>query len=383
MNKNMAKKDFEMAEQIIRCWGVYVPSATAKEVAKTLKSGWINTGKKEKEFRKKISKRFKAPYVVACTTGTAALKIALRAVGVGPGDEVVSTPFTFIATNTAILEIGAKPVFADIQYDTLNIDPKSVEKMITKRTKAIMCVHYAGNPVDLDELRAVAKKHGLPIIEDSAHALGSEYRGKPIGATGDIATFSFQCVKIVTTGDGGAVTTTNPAIYEKMKKLSWYGMDRDAKKTSILDPFPEMPEILGFKANMNDITATMGCVAMDHLDIALKRRRVVGERYRKELSNLTNVTLIDYKKYWKPNYQIFPIHVKDRESFANFMWERNIQVNVNNRRNDMYSMFGGLCKNLANLERADADVILIPIHHDLTDKDVKRVIKAIREYDER
>ena len=143
------ENDFKMEESIIRCWSVYVPDEAGEEVTKTLKSKWINTGKKEKEFREKVQARFMAPYVAACMSGTAALKIALKALGVGPGDEVVSTPFTFIATNTSILEIGAKPVFADIQYGTLNIDPKSVEEKITNKTKAIMCVHYAGNPVDM------------------------------------------------------------------------------------------------------------------------------------------------------------------------------------------------------------------------------------------
>ena len=374
------EKDFKMEESIIRCWSVCIPDNAGEEVSKTLESTWINTGKKEKEFREKVCKRFRAPYAAACMSGTSALKIALRALGVGPGDEVVSTPFTFIATNTSILEVGATPVFADIQYDTLNIDPKSVAEKITEKTKAIMCVHYAGNPVDLDELREVAAKHNLPIIEDSAHAMASEYKGNPIGSTGDVATFSFQCVKIVTSGDGGIVTTTNEEIYKKIKKQSWYGIDRDTKKTSILDPLPAHPDGLGFKSNMNDITATLGCVAIDYLDTALKRRYEIGHRYREELASLSKVKLLDYKSHWKPNYQIFPIHVKDRDKFAHFMWDHNIQVNVNNRRNDLYDIFGGLC-DLPNLKKADEDVILIPIHNDLTDNDVTRIINTIREYD--
>ena len=374
------EQDYKMEEPVIRCWSVFIPENAGEEVSKTLKSTWINTGKKEKEFRQKLCERFQAPYTVACMTGTAALKIALRALGVGPGDEVVSTPFTFIATNTAILECGATPVFADIQYDTLNIDPVSVAQKITDKTKAIICVHYGGNPVDLDELREVAAAHNLPIIEDSAHAQGTEYKGRPIGSTGDVATFSFQCVKIITSGDGGAVTTTNEEIYKRLKKQSWYGIDRETKKTSILDPLPAAPDGLGLKSNMNDITATLACVAMDHLDAALSIRRKIGERYRSELSGLSKVTLVDYKKHWTPNYQIFPVHVHDREKFAHFMWDRNIQVNVNNRRNDIYEIFGGLC-DLPNLKRADEDVILIPLHADLTDEDVTRTIEAIKEYD--
>ena len=373
------KKDFNFGKEI-RCWGVFIPENAGEEVTKTLKSTWINTGKKEREFREKVCERFSAPYAIACMSGTAALKIALRALDIGPGDEVVSTPFTFIATNTAILEVGAIPVFADIQYDTLNIDPKSVAEKITKKTKAIMCVHYAGNPVDLDELREVANNHNIPIIEDSAHAMTTEYKGKPIGSTGDVSTFSFQCVKIVTSGDGGVVTTTREDIYKKLKKQTWYGIDREAKKTDILNPLPADPDGGGYKSNMNDITATLGCVAIDNIDLPLSRRHYIGERYRGELSGLKKIKLLDYKKHWTPNYQIFPIHVKDRKHFAEFMWERGVQVNINNRRNDIYDIFGGL-QNLPNTKRADEDVILIPLHYDLTNEDVDRIISTIVEYD--
>jgi len=376
----MNNKDYDIGQEI-RTWSVCIPDSASDEVVNTLKSKWINTGKKEKEFRKKICKRFNAPYATATTSGTNALKIALKSLDIGPGDEVVSTPYTFIATNTAILELGAKPVFADIQYDTLNIDPNSVAKKINNKTKAIMCVHYAGNPVDLDELRTVAKHHNLPIIEDSAHAMGSEYKDKPIGSTGDVACFSFQCVKIVTCGDGGVVTTTNEDLYKKIQKFSWYGIDREIKKTSILDPFPHDPDGLGLKANMNDIVATLACSAIDYLDTALKYRLHIGNIYRDELENLSKIELMNYKNDRKPNYQIFPIHVENRVSFAEFMWSKGIQVNINNRRNDLYEMFGGLQKDLINLEKADKDVILVPLHNDLSEFDIERIINSIKEYD--
>jgi len=375
----MANKDYVIGQEI-RTWSVNVPERAAKEVEKTLKSTWINTGKKEKEFRQKICEKFKAPYAVACTSGTSALKAALAALGVGYGDEVVSTPYTFIATNTSILEMGAIPKFADIQYDTLNIDPISIEKQITDKTKAIMCVHYAGNSADLEEIRQVGQKYNLPIIEDSAHAMGTEYRGHPIGSTGDVACFSFQCVKIVTCGDGGVVTTTREDIYNSLKKKVWYGIDRDAKKTDILDPLPAHPDGLGFKMNMNDITATLACVAMEELDTALFRRREIGEAYRKGLSDLSNIKLINYKDDRVPNYQIFPVHVHKRRKFAHYMWENGIQVNVNNRRNDIYDIFGGLRTDLPNLERADKDTILLPLHLDLTDGGFSRIIDVVRNY---
>lgn len=374
------KKDFE-STGFIRTWSIHIPEETAEEVKKTLDSKWINTGKKEKEFREKVKTRFNAQYVTACNSGTAALKIALSTLGVGPGDEVVSTPYTFIATNTSILEVGATPVFADIDYDTLNISPESIRQKITSKTKAIMVVHYGGLPVELDEIRAIAKEHNLPVIEDSAHAMGSKYKGNTIGSTGDIITFSFQVVKIVTCGDGGIICTTNEEYYRKLKEYTWYGVDRETKVADPLDPLPEDITKLGFKANMNDITATIGCVAMDHLDKQIWVRRKIASRYISELQGLNKLKLLKYPSYSEPNFQIFPVHVQDRKEFAQFMFENGIQVNVNNRRNDKYSIFGGLRNDLPNTEKADADTILLPCHGDLTINDVDTIIEKIKEFD--
>lgn len=376
----MLKKDYKIGNEI-RAWSVYLSDRAAIEVSKTLNSKWINTGEKEKEFRQKIAKKLGAPYVVACNSGTSALKASLATIGVEPGDEVISTPYTFIATNTSILELGAKPVFADIKYDTLNIDPDSIKEKITKNTKAIICVHYAGNPCDMDEIWEIGEKYKLPIIEDSAHALCSKYKGRFIGEQGDLACFSFQAVKIITSGDGGVITTTKKEYYDILRKKVWYGVDRDSKKFNILDPFPHDPDGLGYKMNMNDITATLASVAIDSIEEPLKQRRQIGELYIKELKNLQNIKLMNYKPDRTPNYQIFPVHVAKREAFANYMLSKGIQVVLNNRRNDLYPIFGGIRNDLINLKRADEDVILLPIHSDLTELQVQRVIRHVKKYD--
>lgn len=377
----MKKKGYELNKSIIRLWSVYVPEETIAELAKTLKSGWINTGKKEQELREKARNKWNLPYCVAVNNGTAALRASLAMLGVGPGDEVVSTPYTFIATNTAILEQGAKPVFADIKYGDLNINPKSIEEKITQRTKAIMVVHYGGNPVDLDEIRSIGKKYNLPIIEDAAHAMGSKYKGKYIGSTGNIVCFSFQAVKIVTSGDGGLIATTNEQYYRKLKKIIWYGIDREEKKTNLLDPLPSSfrGDILGFKYNMNDITATLACVGLDHFEEAATKRRIVGERYRKALAQHRNIKLMKYYTDRTPNYQIFPIHVKNRLHFAKKLYRHNIMVNINNRRNDIYPIFGGLQKDLVMTARADSDVVLLPMHADLTEEQVGYIIEKVKD----
>lgn len=375
----MSKKPYEIGKEI-RLWSSYVPPETGAEVAKTLASGWINTGKQEALLRKEFAERFKTPNVVSTTSGTASLRASLACIGVGPGDEVISTPYTFIATNTSILEQGAKPVFADINYETLNIDPASIVKKITKKTKAIICVHYGGNACDMDAIRKIGRDYNLPIIEDSAHAIGSTYKGDPIGAKGDFVTFSLQAIKIITSGDGGMIATSNKKYYEKLRKLVWFGVDRENKKTTMIDPLPERIDMLGFKYNMNDITATIGRVGLRHLDEAMAYRKKIGDLYRREFEGLKKFQLVHIPETNTVNYQIFPIHVKNRLAFAKFMRERNIFINVNNRRNDRYSIFGGK-KNLPNLERADADTILIPVHCDLSDRDVAKVIDAVKAYD--
>lgn len=376
------KKDYELENNAIRLWSTFVPEEAIEEIAKTLRSKWINTGKKEKEFRVKACQKWGFPYCVAVNNGTAALRASLAILGVGPGDEVISTPYTFIATNTAILEQGAKPVFADIKYEDLNINPKSIEEKITPKTKAIMIVHYGGNPCDLDEIRAIGKKYGLPVIEDSAHAMGSKYKGEYIGAKGDVVCFSLQVVKIVTCGDGGLIATSNKKYYEKLKRIIWYGIDREEKKTNLLDPLPKsfIGDTLGFKYNMNDIIATLACVALDQFEKAAKKRHIIGERYREELKKCSNIKLMKYYDDRTPNYQIFPVHVENRIKFAKYLHKKNIMVNINNRRNDIYPMFGGFRQDLVNTARADKDVVLLPIHADLTEEQVNYIVKNIKEY---
>ena len=375
----MKKKVYDIGNEI-RLWSSFVPQEAGAEVQKVLKSKWINTGKQEKLFRDTFARRFGIPYCVATNSGTSSLRASLAALGVSGGDEVVSTPYTFIATNTAILEQGATPVFADIQYDTLNIDPKSIVEKITRKTKAIICVHYGGNPCDMNEIRKIGRDHNLPIIEDAAHALGSKYKGQYIGSKGDIIAFSLQAVKVITCGDGGMIATPHEHYYKELKKRVWFGIDRDVKRVGLIDPLPDVIDVLGFKYNMNDIAATLGLAGLKNFDRALARRKEIGETYRKEFANCSKIKLLHYSPEKSPNYQIFPIHVENRLKFAKFMHERSIMVGVNNRRNDRYSIFGRI-NNLPILKRVDEDTILLPIHYDLTDSDVERIIKRVKEYD--
>jgi len=377
-----------MDDNLIRIWSVSVPKETIDELKKTLDSNWLNTGKKEKEFREKVKEKFNAKYAIACNSGTSALKISLSAAGVRYGDEVITTPYTFIATNTSILEVGAKPVFADIDYNTLNISPRSIYEKVTKKTKAIMVVHYGGLPVELNEIRDIGRYFKIPIIEDSAQAMGSKYNGFKgngidgdyIGSKGDLIAFSLQVIKIITCGDGGIVTTTNEEYYKRLKEYAWFGVDREDRIPNAIDPLSDDIIRLGYKANMNDITATIACVAINNIDEQLEKRQTIGNFYRNNLKGLKKLTLIKYPEYSHPNYQMFPVHIENRERFAEFMLLNNIQVIIN-RRNDKYSIFGGIKSDLPGVTKADEDVVLLPCHSGLDGFDLFRIMDKIHKYD--
>ena len=364
---------------MIKLFYPFIPKEAGEEIKKVMDSGWVNTGNKEKKFREELCKKFNWSYCVATNSGTSALRLALSTAGVEHGDEVITTPWTMIATNTAILEQGAKPVFSDIKYDTLNINPEDIEHRITNKTKAIMAVHYAGYPVDHTEICEIANKYNLHIIEDAAQALGSKYRGKYIGRLGEYCCFSFQATKIINTVDGGAVTTPILDNYERLLAKSWFGINKKKRKKSLLGNFQEDIVELGFKYNMNDVTATLGLASLKYFDELLDNRKLIGSIYRKELADLENIQLLNYEYGKDSNYWMFPIHVKNRGSFTQYMYSNGIEVGIHNHRNDMWSIFGPI-KNLPNTERVENDIIHIPIHPNLKLQDVYYITEKIKEW---
>lgn len=365
---------------MITLFSPFIPKETGKEVKKVIESGWINTGEKEKVFRQRLSAQFKFRYCVATNSCTSALRTSLALLQVGKGDEVITTPWTMVATNTVILEQQAKPVFADIEYDTLNLNPESIIERITDKTKAIMCVHYAGCPCNLGEIRKIAREHDVCVVEDAAQALGARYEGKYVGSTGELVCFSFQCIKIITCGDGGLISTMKKNYYEELKKRVWFGIDKEKRIRSPLGNLPRDITVLGFKYNMNDISATLGLIGLKHFDEALEKRKYIARRYREELSDCSKIELLHYPKNVEPSYWMFPIHVKNRMAFARLMREHDIEVSIHYPRNDKYSIFGGK-QNLPVTEKVDRDTIHIPIHPNLTDDHVETVIETIKEWD--
>lgn len=362
----------------------YVNRGAVQEVARTLthrhEDGrlWIGEGPKVKEFEAALQHLFDFRYCVALNSGTSALRLALAMAGVGPGDEVITTAQTCTATNTPILEQFAIPVFADIQYMTGNIDPKDVEHRITGKTKAIMCVHWAGYPCDMDEMWSIGKRFHIPVIEDGAHALGASYRGANIGAIGDYTMFSFQAIKQITCGDGGMLTLPTEELYHEARRRRWFGIDR-VNRVEEDDgyQFWDQSEV-GYKMHMNDISASIGLGNLVDWAWISSLRHIIAERYRATLANVPGVTLFESRPERESANWLFTMHVERRADFRRMMTAQGIETGVVHVRNDRHSVFGPRRQDLPQTDRYELTNISIPLHNGMADGDVGDVIDAIK-----
>lgn len=264
-----------------------IESSDIQAITDTLQSGWIGTGPKVAQFQDDFKSYRQANHAVALNSCTAALHLSLVASGIGPGDEVITTPLTFVASINAILHAGATPVLADIDPNTLNIDPKEIAKKIGPNTKAILPVHYAGRPCEMDEILSLAKEHDLIIVEDCAHAIEATYKGQPVGTFGDFGCFSFYVTKNMVTGEGGMVLTQSEENATRIKTLGLHGMSKDAWKRFSDDGYKHyFVNELGFKYNMMDIQAAMGIEQLKRIDTYYQRRVEIWERYMDAFSDL-------------------------------------------------------------------------------------------------
>jgi perosamine synthetase len=367
-----------MARQLIPLFSVHVPESAIPRVSEVLRSGWIGQGPKVDEFERAFAGKFGLANVVALNSGTSCLRLALALADVRPGDEVISTPYTMVATNTTILEQFARPVFADIQPESLNIDPEDIRRRITNKTKAIVCVHYGGYPCDMDEIRRIASTKEIPVIEDAAHALGASYKGKPIGTISEYTAFSLQAIKHITTGDGGMLVVSNQDKYAEAQRRRWYGIDRAGRKSSVLGQEPTDITELGYKYHMNDIQAAIGLEQLGYFEQLFRRRAEISKLYREELEDVPSLKLQENKSDRQNANWLFSILVERRERFAEMMRSKGIEVAVHNRRNDRYSIFGGPRTDLPNLSRVDETAICIPLHPKLSDEQVSHIVESIK-----
>lgn len=359
------------------------------EVVACLESGWITTGPRVKKFEDELKRYFGAPHALALSSATAGLHLALLALELKPGDEVITTPMTFAATLNVIVLAGGKPVLVDVEPDTYNMDVTRLARAVTPRTRAIMPVHFAGLPVDLDPLYRLADKHGLRVIEDAAHAIGTEYQGKRIGAFGDTQVFSFHPNKNMTTGEGGCVVTRDDKLAETIALLHFHGMDREAwnrfGKTGSQHYEIVLP---GLKYNMMDIQAALGLHQLPALEGFIQRRTQLAQRYQKLLAGWPQWTLPGAPKY--PHRHAWHLYTPlinpqaagmDRDAFMAGMKERNIGTGLHYRAAHLYPYyrehFGFKPGDFPNAETISDRIVSLPLFPAMTEADQDRAIAAM------
>lgn len=309
-------------------------------VVRVLKSDFITQGPKVSEFEAVLCSYTGAAYAVAVSSGTAALHIACLAAGIKSGDEVITSPITFVASANCVLYCGARPIFADIQEDTFNIDPQAINNKLNKRTKAIIPVHFSGHPADLVEIKNISKKHNLFVIEDAAHALGAVYRGSKIGSCkySDMTIFSFHPVKHITTGEGGAVLTNKKELYDRLLMLRNHGITRDKKKMQNSNGlwYYEM-QMLGFNYRITDFQCSLGISQLKRIEKLLKRRREIAKVYNRELSGNATFELPVERNDVRSAWHLYVLRLKSgsksklynkRNRIFNYLRDNNIGVQL-------------------------------------------------------
>lgn len=337
-----------------------------------LYSGYIAIGDAVKNFENDLAAFLDNQNVIALNSGTGALHIALELIGVGAGDEVISTPMTSEATNTTIAITGAKVVWADVDPRTGLLDPDSVESKITEKTKAIMLVHYAGMVCDMDRFNALSKKYNIPIIEDAAHAFGAKYMGKHIGSNSPYTCFSFQAIKHMTTVDGGAISFPDDSQMDEALRLGWFGL---SKKVSRLDNDVHRA---GYKYRMNNVNATIGSVQMKHMGEVLDTYISNGKYYDEALKNIPGVTLVPYYKHTEPSYWLYTLRVENRDDFCKMMEANGITASPLHHRNDTHSVFAYAKCPLPNMEDWYSHFVHIPCGWWVTKEDRERIVDIIK-----
>jgi perosamine synthetase len=354
-------------------------------VAQVLRSGWIGLGPKTKEFEEQFAKYIGTRHAVALSSCTAALHLALNAMDIDSG-EVITTPITFVSTVHAILYNNATPVFADVQEDTLNIDPSDIERKITAKTKAIIPVHYGGHACDMDEILDIAHQHDLCVIEDAAHACGAEYKGKKAGSLGDIGCFSFHAVKNLATGDGGMITNNDDEIYEKLRKLRWVGINQDTYQRNIEGySWHYDVDCLGFKAHMNDITASIGLVQLKRLDKVNAKRREIVNRYNEEFQKLEWLETPVERRYVKSSLHNYVIKVKhgDRNRLISHLGRKGISASVHYLPVYLHPFYRklGVKGDCVVANRVWETLVTLPLYPGMSEADIDTVINGVKSWE--
>lgn len=358
------------------------------EVVQTLRSGWVTTGPKVKKFEADFAAYVGAKHAIAVSSCTAALHLALKALGIGPGDEVIVPTLTFCATANVVVHLGAAPVIVDID-ENYQISVEAIESAITANTRAIVPVHFAGQSCDLDSILEIGESHGIPIVEDAAHGVGSEYKGRRIGTYGRATAFSFYATKNMTTGEGGMITTEDDGLAADIRVLALHGMSRDAwKRYTEEGSWFYQVVAPGYKCNMTDIQASLGIHQLKKLDRFIARRQVLAARYRRAFSDLQEIILPRERPDRNHAYHLYPIRLVpdalavDRGEFIRRLQDARIGTSVHFiplHRHPFYTEKFGYSRELFPVAEAIYPCLLsLPLYPKMTDQDADDVIAAVR-----
>ncbi len=370
-----------MSHVEIRLFRPNVCEDAVNMVAEVLRSGWLGMGPKVSEFEHAFADYVGASHCLSANSGTAALHLAVRILDLPPGTEVITTPVTFISTNHVILYERLVPIFADVEPDTGNLDVESVRSKITEKTGAIMIMHYGGYPCELDEFYALSREHGIPIIEDCAHACGSSYKGHRIGSHDTIQAYSFDPTKNLTTGSGGAVTFSGDAYEPRLRALRYMGVDKDSfsrmNQGETGYSWEYAVNEIGFRYHMNDIAAALGLAQLKRLAADNQRRAGIADLYSAALANVPGLTLLRRDKDRVSANFLYAVLADDRDGLIRKLSENGVGAAVHFKRCDAYPMYE--LQNLPNVELFCSQVVSLPMHPCLSDKEVAYVVRLISE----
>lgn len=369
---------------------MYIPYGTQciteediQAVEEVLRSPFLTTGPAVSEFEKDVAEYVGAKYAVAIANGTAALHAACFAAGIKEGDEVITTPLTFAASANCALYCGAKPVFADVEKDTYNISPDDIERKITKRTKALIPVHYTGQPCDMNRIMEIARANNLIVIQDGAHALGAEYQGQKIGSFGDMTTFSFHPVKHITTGEGGMIVTNDEKLYKRLVLFRSHGITRDEELLERNEGgwYYEQLE-LGYNYRITDIQCALGRSQLRRLPHFLERRKEIVKRYDAAFADMDNIVTPHVKEGCDSSWHLYVIQVLKRKHTFDKLRAAGIGVNVHYipvYKHPYYQKHGYADVRCENAEDIYEHIISLPLYPTLTDEQQEYVIEKVKE----
>lgn len=365
-----------MNDEKIPLFKVHMAPTVMEPLRQVLFSGFITQGPKVDEFEEKLANFIGNKKIITVNSGTSALHLSLDLARVEEGDEVITTPMTCTATNWPILAHKAKIVWADIDPETGNIDPESIKKCITKKTKAIMVVDWGGYPCDIDTIKKYVGD--IPVIEDAAHAFGAIYKNRMVGQTADFTVFSFQAIKHVTTADGGALAVGKEKHYKRGVLLRYFGIDR--KKRSKDYRIEKDIYEWGYKFHMNDVNATIGIENLKHINDILKKHRENAEYYKKAFAGLNKITLLREDKDYLSSYWLFTMKVDNPERFMKHMKAKNIMASQVHRRNDNHPVTKPFRKHLPGVDEFSKHMVCIPVGWWVTKEDKEYIADVARSY---